>query len=143
MAQAQEGDHHGEHHLCNPFLPCHEHAAAEVECRGPLTRSSVRQPSIRAFMDDLTVTMTSVPGSRWILKGLEELITWARMIFKLSVQIPGAKDRQNLTQGSAQISLITHKPVKSIWKVFRLHPERHNIHPSHQPTSGNLASRSQ
>ncbi|TWW57386.1 hypothetical protein D4764_07G0001050 [Takifugu flavidus] len=37
--------------------------AAEVECRGPLSRSGVRQPPIRAYMDDLTVT-TSVPGCR-------------------------------------------------------------------------------
>ncbi|KAK0143143.1 hypothetical protein N1851_018727 [Merluccius polli] len=34
-------------------------------------------------MDDLTIT-TSVPGSRWILQGLERLITWATMSFKPS-----------------------------------------------------------
>jgi len=56
--------------------------SAEVQCRGPLTKSGVRQPPIRAFMDDLTVMTTFVPGSRWILKGLEEMITWARMSFK-------------------------------------------------------------
>jgi len=33
-------------------------------------------------MDDLTVTTTFVPGSRWILKGLEEMMTWARMSIK-------------------------------------------------------------
>lgn len=36
--------------------------SAEVECRGPLTNSGMRQPPIRAFMDDLTGTITSVPG---------------------------------------------------------------------------------
>lgn len=51
--------------------------SAEVECRGPLAKSGVRQPPIRAHMDDLTITTTSVPGSRWILQGLEKLITWA------------------------------------------------------------------
>lgn len=56
--------------------------AAEVKCTGPLSRSGIRQPPIRAYMDDLTITMTSVPGSRWILQGLERLITWARMSFK-------------------------------------------------------------
>lgn len=56
--------------------------SAEVECRGPLTKSGVCQPPVRAFMDDLTVTTTSVPGSRWILQGLEKLITWARMTIK-------------------------------------------------------------
>ena len=55
--------------------------AAEVECRGPLSRSGVRQSPIRAYMDDLTVT-TSVMGRRWLLKGLERNMTWARMYFK-------------------------------------------------------------
>ncbi|KAK0150615.1 hypothetical protein N1851_008284 [Merluccius polli] len=54
----------------------------QVEYRGQLTKSGVTTPPIRAFMDDLTMTTTSAPGSRWILKGLEELITWARMSFK-------------------------------------------------------------
>lgn len=46
---------------------------AKVECRGLITKSGVQQPPIRAFMDDLTVTTASVPGSRWILQGLERL----------------------------------------------------------------------
>ncbi len=40
--------------------------AAEVECRGPLS----------------PVTATSVTGCRWLLQGLERLMTWARMAFK-------------------------------------------------------------
>jgi len=32
-------------------------------------------------MDNLTVTPV-VPGARWILQGLERLMTWARMCFK-------------------------------------------------------------
>jgi len=54
--------------------------SAEIQCRGPFTKSGVWQPPIRAFMDDLTVMTTSVPGSRWILNGLEEMITeaWRR-----------------------------------------------------------------
>jgi hypothetical protein len=31
--------------------------SAEEHCRGPLLKSSVRQPPIRAFMDDLIVTI--------------------------------------------------------------------------------------
>lgn len=54
----------------------------EVQCRGPLTKSCIRQPPIRAFTDDLTVKTPNVPGGRWILEGLEELTTWARMTFK-------------------------------------------------------------
>ncbi|TWW68227.1 hypothetical protein D4764_19G0000250 [Takifugu flavidus] len=33
-------------------------------------------------MDDLTVMTTSVPCCRWLLQGLERLISWARMGFK-------------------------------------------------------------
>jgi len=33
-------------------------------------------------MDDLTVTTTSVPGSRWFFQGPEKLIIWSRMNFK-------------------------------------------------------------
>ena len=56
--------------------------SAEIECRGPMMKTGVRQPLIRAYMDDLTVTTTSVMGSRWILRSLEKLIPWARMKFK-------------------------------------------------------------
>ena len=56
--------------------------ATEVECRGPLSRSGVRQSPIRAYMDDLTVTTTFVMGGRWLLKGLKRNMTWARMYFK-------------------------------------------------------------
>lgn len=55
--------------------------AAETECRGPLTRSGLRQPPIRAYMDDMSITSSSVIGARWLLKGLEKLILWARMSF--------------------------------------------------------------
>lgn len=49
--------------------------SAEVECRGLLTKSGMREPPFRVFMDDLTVTTTSILGSRWILKGLGKLDT--------------------------------------------------------------------
>lgn len=47
---------------------------AETECRGLLRRSGVRQPPIRAFMDDLMVTTTAASGARWILQGLERIM---------------------------------------------------------------------
>lgn len=56
--------------------------AAETECRGPLSKSGIRQPPIRAFMDDLTVTTTSAPGGRWIIQGLAKPISWARKNFR-------------------------------------------------------------
>jgi len=49
--------------------------STKVECRGPFTKSGVWQTQIRAFMDDLKITTTSVLGSRWILHGLEKHIT--------------------------------------------------------------------
>ena len=32
-------------------------------------------------MDDMTITTTSVIGARWLLRGIENLISWARMSF--------------------------------------------------------------
>jgi len=49
--------------------------SVEVECRGPLAKSGLHLPPIRAFMDDLIITTTSVPASRWILQGLKKLMT--------------------------------------------------------------------
>lgn len=46
--------------------------SAEPECRGPKSKSGIRQPPIRAFMDDLTTTTVSVPGCRCILKALAD-----------------------------------------------------------------------
>ncbi|KAJ3583921.1 hypothetical protein NHX12_015418, partial [Muraenolepis orangiensis] len=73
--------------------------SAEPECRGPRTNSGQRQPPIRAFMDDLTVMTESVPGCRWILKGLEELVEWARMRFK-----PAKSRSMVLRKGKARSS---------------------------------------
>lgn len=44
--------------------------SAEPECRVPRMKSGQRQPPIRVFVDDLTVTTESIPGFRWILQGL-------------------------------------------------------------------------
>lgn len=56
--------------------------AASKASRGPLMESGIRQPPIRGFMDDLTITTQSHAQARWILKVLEEMATWARMKFK-------------------------------------------------------------
>ncbi|XP_053339380.1 uncharacterized protein LOC128510861, partial [Clarias gariepinus] len=98
--------------------------SAEVECRGPLSKSGTRQPPIRAFMDDLTVTTTSVPGCRWLLQGLERLISWARMSFKpvksrsLVLKKGKVVDRFRFTIGGTPIPSVTEKPAKSLGKVF-------------------------
>ena len=56
--------------------------SAEIECQGLMMKTGVHQPPIRAYMDNLTVTTTSVMGSRWTLCSLEKLLAWARMKFK-------------------------------------------------------------
>ncbi|XP_050957201.1 uncharacterized protein LOC127158092 [Labeo rohita] len=98
--------------------------SAEVECRGPLSKSGTRQPPIRAFMDDLTVTTTSVPGCRWLLQGLERLVSWARMSFKpaksrsLVLKKGKVVDRFRFAIGGTPIPSVTEKSVKSLGKVF-------------------------
>ncbi|XP_061571176.1 uncharacterized protein LOC133424524 [Cololabis saira] len=98
--------------------------AAETECRGPLSKSGTRQPPIRAFMDDLTVTTTSVPGARWILQGLEKLISWARMSFKptksraMVLKKGKVVDKFRFFVDGTAIPSISEKPVKSLGKVF-------------------------
>ena len=93
--------------------------SAEVECRGPLTKSGVRQPPIRAFMDDLTVTTTSVPGCRWILQGLEKIITWARMCFKpaksrsLVLKRGKVTDKFRFSLDGTQIPSVTRNPSRA------------------------------
>ena len=39
-------------------------------------KNGVMQSQIRAYMGGLTVTPSSVPGSRWILEELKKLISW-------------------------------------------------------------------
>lgn len=79
---------------------------------------------IRAFMDDLTVTTTSVSGSGWILQGLERLISWAQMDFKpaksrsLVVRRGKVTDQFRFSIGGVQIPSVGEKPVKSLGKIY-------------------------
>ncbi|XP_049337547.1 uncharacterized protein LOC125802987 [Astyanax mexicanus] len=98
--------------------------AAEVECRGPLSRSGIRQPPIRAFMDDLTVTATTVTGCRWLLRGLERIITLARMMFKpgksrsLVLRKGRVVEKYRFNLDGVLIPSVSEKPVKSLGKIF-------------------------
>jgi len=56
--------------------------AAGKESRGPAMESRIRQPQIRGFMDDFTITTSTHVQARWILKALDDVVTWARMKFK-------------------------------------------------------------
>ncbi|KAK7901244.1 hypothetical protein WMY93_018013 [Mugilogobius chulae] len=98
--------------------------STEPECRGPKSRSGIRQPPIRAFMDDLTVTTESVPGARWILKGLEKVMGWARMSFKpaksRSLVLKKGKvwEKFRFSIENILIPSITEQPIKSLGKIF-------------------------
>jgi len=98
--------------------------SAEPECRGPKSKTGMRQPPIRAFMDDLTVTTESVPGARWILKGLERVMEWARMSFKptksrsLVLKKGRMVEKHHFTISGTQIPTLSEKPVKSLGKIF-------------------------
>ena len=67
-------------------------------------------------MDDLTITTTSVPECRWILQGLERLMTSARMSFKPSKWKVINKLRFSIS--GTVIPTITEQPVKSLGKLF-------------------------
>ena len=96
--------------------------AAEVECRGPTTRSGLRHPIIPAYMDDMTITTISIIGARWLLKGIEKLIILARMSFNATVEVSCVKkvklsdDRFKFS--GKYIPTIKNKPVKSLGEWF-------------------------
>lgn len=98
-------------------------------------------------MDDLTVTTSSVPGSRWILQGLERLITWARMRFKpeksrsLVLRRGKVSDKFRFSLGETQIPSVTERPVKSLGKMFDCTlKDTASIRPANQELEGWLAA---
>ena len=74
-------------------------------------------------MDDLTVTTPSVTGCRWLLRGLERHIKWARMTFKpqkckLVVLRRGMVKEYNFTIEGKPIPTLADGPVRSLGKWF-------------------------
>lgn len=68
LALTGEGHNHWQHNLCTTLLFGHEHdrqVSRRWNVEAP--RSDTRQPPIRAFMDNLTVTAPSILGCRWLL----------------------------------------------------------------------------
>lgn len=82
------------------------------------------EPPIRASMDDLTVTTESVPGGKWVLKGLKRLMGWARMSFKptksrsLVLKKGRVADKFRFSIAGTSIPTISEKPIKSLGKFF-------------------------
>ena len=89
-----------------------------------MSRSGVRLSPIRDYMDDLIVTTTSVMGGRWLLKGLERNMTWARMYFKpaksrsLVVKKCKGMEKVQFTVAGETIPTLSEKPIKSLDKIF-------------------------
>jgi hypothetical protein len=113
--------------------------SVEWECRGPKTNTGVRQPPIRAYMDDLTVTTTSMTGAKWILKGLDKVIAWADMRFKptksrsMVLKKGKVQKRHRFTMSGKDIPTINEKPVKSLGKVFDSSlSDKKNVHEMEQ-----------
>lgn len=98
--------------------------SAEPECRGPRKKTGHRQPPIRAFADDLTVTTKSVTGCRWILKPLEKVVEWAWMRFRpaklrsMVLRKGRVEDKIRFNIAGAAIPTIIEQLVKNLVKVF-------------------------
>ena len=97
--------------------------SVERSSRGPVT-GIVRQPPVRAFMDDMTVTAKTVTEGRWMLEDLSRVITWARMKFKpaksrsLVLKKGKVDNRYRFRVGEETIPTVSEKPVKSLGKWF-------------------------
>ena len=98
--------------------------SAEKECKGPLMRSGIRQPPVKAFMDDLTLATQFTVQTRCLLKSLEVLIKWARMKFNpkksRTLVIKKGKVLKNCAFkiSDERIPTVREAPVKSLGKMF-------------------------
>ncbi|XP_078589523.1 uncharacterized protein LOC144869891 [Branchiostoma floridae x Branchiostoma japonicum] len=94
------------------------------QSRGPKTKSGARQPPLRAFMDDLTLSTESVLGARHMLRSLDRAATWARMRFKakkcrkLVLRKGKLCDKLQLEIQGEKIPSVSDQPVKSLGKKF-------------------------
>ena len=121
VASAWKGCNHWLHNFSDPF---HYRVYCEVEYRGPLMKTGVRQPPIKAYIDDLTVTTALVTGCKWLLRGLESSISWTRMRFKqaksrsMVIKRDFVVDRFRFAIAGTIIPNLGEKPVKSIGGLY-------------------------
>ena len=98
--------------------------AAERETRGPKMQSGIHVPANRGFMDDLTVTTTTLVQARWVLQALEDTVSWARMKFKpkksryMVIKKGRVTSRFKLKVQGEEIPSIVDNPVKSLGKWY-------------------------
>ncbi|XP_076155564.1 uncharacterized protein LOC143138951 [Alosa pseudoharengus] len=97
---------------------------AAAEAKGPVTAAGSRQPPLRGFMDDLTITTTTHVQARWILKTLGAVASWARMAFKPRKSRSMVIRRGKLTEAfelhvqGEQIPTIRENPIKCLGKWY-------------------------
>ncbi len=83
-----------------------------------------RLPLIRSYIDDITCLLRTAPCTSRLLKGLDELITWARMKFKpqksrsLSLRKGERNDRVTFTISGENIPRIVDQPIRSLGRLY-------------------------
>lgn len=106
--------------------------AGEKETRGPKMDSGIRQPTLRGYMDDFTITMSSHIQARWVLAKLEEMATWARMTFKpkksrnLIIRKGNITFKYNLAIQGETIPSIKDNPIEYLVKWYDESLKDHN-----------------
>ncbi|XP_078679452.1 uncharacterized protein LOC144915086 [Branchiostoma floridae x Branchiostoma belcheri] len=97
--------------------------SAERMGPGVSLEGSEELPSIRAFMDDLTLLNPNTTASQRILDRLDELMVWARMKFKTKksrslVLKQGTLTDYHFNLSGEQIPTIQEQPVKSLGRWY-------------------------
>ncbi|XP_019626566.1 PREDICTED: uncharacterized protein LOC109471671 [Branchiostoma belcheri] len=97
--------------------------SAERMGPGVSLEGSEELPSIRAFMDDLTLLNPNTTASQRILDRLDELMVWARMKFKTKksrslVLKQGTLADYHFNLSGEQIPTIQEQPVKSLGRWY-------------------------
>ena len=61
--------------------------AEKIEANGPAMNTDIQQPACRGFINDLTVTTSTVVQARWVVLDLERTVRWAQMMFNTDVRL--------------------------------------------------------
>ncbi len=89
-----------------------------------LVSSLLKAAKATSYDKSVVQSSSAVPGARWILHGLEKLMSWACMSFKpaeswsLVLKRVRVTNKFRLRVGGDQSPPVTEKPVKSLGKVF-------------------------
>lgn len=127
IAKAREGHNNRVHYLCDAVWLGHKYTgeASQGSMSRPTHQVRCTSTPIWSFNDDLTVTRTSLPGCRWILRGLEHLVKWSWMEFKAAESHPlvlskgKVMDSYRFMLESVQIASVGEKSIKSFVKILK------------------------